>query len=159
MTTTPLEAAVRDFLEQKRIAVAGVSRSKNQAANAIYRKLRATDYEVFAVNPKTETVEGDSCYPRLAAIPGNVDAVVIATCPEAAPEVVRECAELGIERVWMHRSFGRGSVSDEAVRLCEEHGIRVIPGGCPMMFCAPVDPAHRCMRWFLKLTGGLPKAA
>ncbi len=159
MDSTLLEDAVRDFLEQKRIAVAGVSRSKDQAANAIYKKLRASGYRVFAVNPKTESVEGDACYPSLSAIPAGVDGVVIATHPDAAPDVVRECTELGIGRVWMHRSFGRGSVSSEAVALCREHDIRVIPGACPMMYCAPVDGGHRCMRWLLGVFGGLTKAA
>jgi hypothetical protein len=56
----------------------------------------------------------------------------------------------------MHRSFGTGSVSEEAVNLCREKGIEVIPGACPMMFCEPVDFGHRCMRWLLKVTGGLP---
>ncbi len=153
------EEAVRDFLAQKRIAVAGVSRSANEAANLIYRKLRDSGYRVFAVNPRAESVEGDDCYPRLAAIPGGVDAVVIATHPAVAPAVVHECVDQGIGRVWMHRSFGQGSVSDEALALCREHGIRVIPGGCPLMFCSPVDVGHRCMRWWLRLTGSLPKAA
>ncbi len=150
---------IDDFLAQPRIAVAGVSRSSDQAANYNYRKLRELGYEVFAVNPRAESVEGDPCYPSLAALPQPVDAVLVATAPAATLEVVRECVELGIPRVWMHRSFGQGSVNDEAVALCREHGIAVIPGGCPMMFRAPVDLGHRCMRWLLRLTGGLPRAA
>lgn len=160
MKITPgLEEAVRDFLAQKRIAVAGVSRSANEAGNVIYRKLRDAGYKVFAVNPKTDTVEGTDCYRSLAAIPGSVDAVVVATHASVTPDVVDECASLGIGRVWMHRSFGRGSVNDAAVVLCEANGIRVIAGGCPMMFCAPVDVGHRCMRFLLGVTGGLPRAA
>ena len=155
-----LEATVREFLAQRRIAVAGVSRTDtDEAANLIYRKLRDGGYQVFAVNPRAESVEGDVCYRDLGEVPGGVDAVVIATHPEATPQVVRRCAELGIGRVWMHRSFGPGSVAEEAVSLCREHGITVIPGGCPMMFLAPVDIGHRCMRWLLSLTGGLPEAA
>lgn len=154
-----LNEVVEEFLAQKRIAVAGVSRGGNEAANHIYRKLRDAGYQVFATNPHTGQVEGDVCYPNLAAIPGPVDGVVIATSPAATEQVVRECAELGISRVWMHRSFGQGSVSDGAVEFCREHNIAVIPGGCPMMFCAPVDFGHKCMRWFLGLTGGLPKQA
>jgi predicted CoA-binding protein len=157
--TNALEIAVRGFLEQRRIAVAGVSRSKNEAANFIFRKLRDCGYQAFAVNPKTDRAEGAVCYPTLASIPGGVDAVVVATPPSAAPELVRQGVALGIGWVWMHRSFGQGSVSDEAVALCLENGIRVIPGGCPMMFCSPVDLPHRCMRWVLRLTGGLPTAA
>lgn len=155
-----LQATVREFLAHKRIAVAGVSRTEtNEAANLIYRKLRDSGYQVFAVNPQAATVEGDDCYPDLAAIPGGVDAVVIATHPDVASEIVRGCADLGITSVWMHRSFGQGSVSQEAIELCEKNGIRLIPRGCPMMFLAPVDLGHRCMRWFLSLTGKLPRAA
>jgi predicted CoA-binding protein len=154
--TMNLKDAAAAFLAQRRIAVAGVSRSKGQAANIVYTTLRKRGYEVYAVNPKAERVEGDVCYPSLGAIPVGVDGVVIATHPDVTTQVVRECVELGIPRVWMHRSFGSGSVSKEAVGLCEEAGIDVIAGGCPMMFLESADVGHRCMRWILGITGGLP---
>ena len=153
-----LRENVDDFLAQKRIAVAGVSRhASDEAANLIYRRLRESGYQVFALNPNTEKVEGDPCYPNLEAVPEPIDAVVIATRPEVSEQIVRECGAAGVTRVWMHRSFGTGSVSDEATRFCEENGITVIPGGCPMMFCEPVDFGHKCMRWVLGIFGGLPK--
>lgn len=147
---------VTDFLAQKRIAVAGVSRGKD-AANHVYLKLRNAGYEVFPINPNASEVEGDTCYPSLEAIADGVDGVVIATHPNITNTVVQDCAKLGITRVWMHRSFGQGSVSEEAVKYCQENGITVIAGGCPMMFCEPVDVVHKCMRWVLNATGGLPK--
>lgn len=153
---TTLQEAVDDFLAQRRIAVAGVSRSGSEAANLIYRKLRDAGYEVFAVNPKATTVEGDPCYPDLAALPERPDGVVIVTPPDAAEGLVQTCADLGIPRVWMHRSFGTGSVSDEAVSLGQKLGLTVIPGACPMMYVDPVDGGHTYIRWILKLTGGLP---
>lgn len=152
-----LEETVGDFLAQKRIAVAGVSRSGREAANLIYRKLRSRGYLVFAINPNSEEVEGDICYPDLKSIPGGVDGIVIATHPKVTDQIVRECAELGISRMWIHRSFGNGSVSEAAVDFCRENNLTVIPGGCPMMYCEPVDIGHKCMRWVLNLTGGLPK--
>lgn len=148
----PLNAA-REFLAARRIAVAGVSRDRTQAANLIYRRLRDTGHEVVAINPSTDRVEGDPCWPDLRAVPGRVDGVVISTPPAAAAGVVRACVELGIPRVWMHRAFGVGSVSEEAVALCRSHGIAVIAGGCPMMYCGKVDLGHRCMRWVLQLRG------
>ena len=151
------KSMVDDFLAQKTIAVAGVSRSQKDApANLIYRKLREAGYQVFPINPHAEVVEDDPCYPDLKAIPEALEAVVIATRPETTEEIVHQCAEAGVSRVWLHRSFGQGSVSEAAVNFCQEHDIAVIPGGCPMMFCEPVDFGHRCMRWFLGLTGGLP---
>ena len=148
-----LQQAAKDFLTLKRLAVAGVSRKGDVAANAVYKKLRKTGYEVFAMNPNADEVEGDPCYHSLSSIPGGVDGVVIATHPSVTLQLVKECGELGIKHIWMHRSFGQGSVDDEAVKLGKELGLTVIPGSCPMMFCEPVDIAHKCMRWFLRVGG------
>lgn len=152
----PLEQAAEDFLSVDHIAIAGVSRSSKEAANGIYRKLRAEGYHVVPINPNAEEVEGDPCFPDLASVPDPIHGVVIATHPAATPAVVRECTELGIRRVWMHRSFGDGSVSDEGVRLCREHGIEVIAGACPLMYRRGADVGHKCIRWVLGLTGKLP---
>lgn len=149
-------ARVSEFLSLRRIAVAGVSRDSQQPANLIYRKLKTAAHEVFAVNPNATQVEGGPCYPDLRSIPQPIDGVVITTHPSVTVRVVRECLELGIRRLWLHRSFGQGSVSDEAIRVCKEAGIDCIVGGCPMMYCEPVDFGHRCMKWLLKLNNRVP---
>lgn len=154
------QQAIDDFLAQPRIAVAGVSReAAGHGGNVVYKRLRERGYQVFAVNPNTDTIEGDTCYRDLRSIPGGVDAVVIATAPEAAESVARECKELGITRVWMHRSFGAGSVSSEAHEFCRANGIASIAGGCPLMYGKPSDGGHRMMRWWLGLFGRLPREA
>jgi predicted CoA-binding protein len=159
-TTTTLDAKVHDFLAQKRIAVAGVSRnhSHHPVGNQIYQRLKNSGHAVFAVNPHMQTFEGDRCYPNLQSIPGGVDGVVIITRPDTTAQIVRDCDKAGVRRVWMHQSLAKdsGSVSPEAVEYCRQHEIRVIAGACPMMFGDGVDVGHTCMRWFMKLTGGLP---
>lgn len=147
---------VAAFLNGKRIAVAGVSRSKTGVANAIFRKLRDAGFEVFAVNPNAAEVEGVPCYADIPAIPGEVDGVVIATHPGAALTIVQQCAEKGVKQIWFHRSFGQGSVSHRAVEECRRLGIAVIENGCPMMFVEPVDGAHKCFRWWLQMFGKVP---
>ncbi|MFA6167884.1 MAG: CoA-binding protein [Gemmatimonadaceae bacterium] len=144
---------ITDFLRGKRIAVAGVSRGADSAANPVYRKLRSAGFEVFPVNPHASVVEGVSCYPDLESIPGTLDGVVVATHPDQSIAIVRQTVARKVPRVWFHRSFGQGSVSDAAVRECEAHGIACIVGGCPLMFCEPVDVGHRCMRWWLDRRG------
>jgi uncharacterized protein len=151
-----LPSSVAGFLTGKRFAVAGVSRSPTQAANAVYRKLRGAGFAVFPVNPNANEVESDRCYPDLASLPGPIDGVVIATHPNVSVELVRQCAALGISQVWLHRSFGRGSVSPEAIQECKARGIRCIEGGCPLMYCEPVDLGHRCFRWWLRRGGRVP---
>ena len=154
MPTIPRQVA--EFLSKKRIAVVGVSRDFQQPANAIYRKLKGAGYQVYAINPNAEMIEGDPCYPDLHSVPESVEAVMIVTHPDLAAKVVRECAVLGISQVWLHRSFGQGSASEEAEQECERRNINCLAGGCPMMYCEPVDFAHRCMRWVLKLQNRLP---
>jgi predicted CoA-binding protein len=151
-----LREAARDFLAHRRVAVVGVSRGGDTAANVIYRRMRRDGYEVFAVNPNATEVEGDPCWPALDALPDGVETVVVGTPPDAAAEVVAACARAGVRRVWLHRSFGTGSVDPAAVELARRHGMAVLAGGCPMMYLDPVDPAHRCFRWLLGATGKLP---
>jgi predicted CoA-binding protein len=152
----PLPASVAEFLKGKRIAVAGVSHSASQPANAILRKLRGAGYDVIPVNPSASTLEGVACHPDITSIPGTVDGVIVATHPNVSLEIVRQCAERGVKQVWFHRSIGDGSVSGAAVEACKTHGIECIVGGCPLMYCAPVDPFHRCARWWLGLKGRVP---
>ncbi len=154
MTRVPQKVA--EFLGTTRIAVAGVSRSGTQPANLIFRRLRDTGHEVFAVNPKAATVEGVTCYPNLAAVPGPLEAVMVVTPPQAASDIARQAADCGVGHVWFHRSFGEGSVSAEAVEACRARGIEPIVGGCPMMFCGSVDLGHACMRWWLQRRGRVP---
>lgn len=155
---TAIKEAATEFLANKRIAVTGVSRNpSNHGSNVVYQRLRDRGYEVFAVNPNAETVEGDPAYRDLASIPGGVDAVVIGTRPETAEQTMRECVDLGIKRVWMHRSFGGGSVSQAATAYGREHGVEVIDGGCPLMFDPCADTGHKVMKWMFTMTGNVPR--
>ena len=153
---TTMKEAASEFLANKRIAVTGVSRRpSDHGANTVYKRMRDRGYEVFAVNPNTDEVEGDHSYHDLKSIPGGVDGVVIGTRPETADVTMRECVELGIKQVWMHRGPGAGSVSKAATDYGRQHGITVIDGGCPCMFGPTADFGHKIMR--LILSGHVPK--
>jgi uncharacterized protein len=158
MTIVPIQEAAAAFLAIRRVAVTGVSRTpQGHGGNIVYARLRERGYEVFAVNPNAEEAEGDPCYHDLASIPGGVDAVVIATAPDAAEETMRECVELGIDQVWMHRAFGAGSVSVIAADEGRRHGITVIDGGCPLMFEPTSDGGHRFLRVVCTATKKVPR--
>jgi predicted CoA-binding protein len=152
-----IKQATSEFLAHKRVAVTGVSRNRKSGhgSNTVYKRLRERGYEVFAVNPNADEVEGDPSYKDLRSIPGGVDAVVIGTRPERAEQTMRDCAELGITRVWMHRGPGAGSVSPAATAYGREHGITVIDGGCPCMFGPTADLSHKVMR--IVYAGHVPK--
>jgi predicted CoA-binding protein len=152
-----LPPSVAAFLAGGRIVVAGVSRSGRAPANAIFRRFRECGYEAIPMNPKTAEVEGARSYPDLASVPGDVHCVLIATHPSVAASIVREAAGRGIRNIWFHRSFGAGSTSPEALRTCQQLEITPIVGGCPLMYCQPVDPVHRFFRWWLHLRHRVPE--
>ena len=155
---TAIKDAAAAFLGHKRIAVTGVSRSpENHGGNVVYNRLRDRGYDVFPVDPNAEEVEGDAAYADLRSIPGGIEAVVIATRPEYADATMRECVELGIEHVWMHRGPGAGSVSGTATTYGRAHGISVIDGGCPCMFGPTAEGGSMAMRFLFTLTGNVPR--
>ncbi|MCX6174924.1 MAG: CoA-binding protein [Ignavibacteriales bacterium] len=150
------EQKVKDFLNQKSIAIAGVSRNpQGSVGNPIYKKFKENGYNIFPVNPNAEMIEGDKCYPNLKSIPEKVDAVFIATSPAISTEIVKQSIDAGVKTIWFHRSMGNGSFSEEAAKLGEGKGITVIRSGCPMMYISKVDPFHKMMRFFMKLFGKL----
>jgi predicted CoA-binding protein len=148
-----IDNMVEEFLAQKKIAVVGVSDKRDTGCNLNYRKFKETGYQVFAVNPRISEFEGDPCYPDLKSIPEKPDAVFILTNPKITEQIVQECVDLGIKHVWMHCMMGTKpglvqgmtSVSQDAVQMCRENGIAVIPGSCPNQFLKP-DFGHAMMR-------------
>lgn len=151
-----LPPKIEEFLAETSIAVAGVSRNPHQPANAIFKKLQKSGHRTYAINPNAAVIDGETCYPDIASLPEPVGAVMIATHPNVSTDIVRQCAGAGIKHVWFHRSFGDGSVSQEAVHEGEKHGMNCVVGGCPMMYCEPVDFAHKCMKWILKMQKRVP---
>lgn len=157
-----IDNLVHDFLEQKRIAVVGVSDKRETGCNLGYRRFRAAGYTVSAVNPHITSFEGDPCYPDLKSIPDKPDAVFILANPKVTDEIVQQCVDLGIKHVWMHcmmgtkpgLAAGTSSVSQEAVAKCRANGITVIPGSCPNQFLNP-DFGHGMMRMMWRTVGFL----
>lgn len=157
-----IDSLVEDFLSQKKIAVVGVSDKRETGCNLAYRRFKETGYAVSAVNPRLTSFEGDPCYPDLSSVPDKPDGVFILTNPKITEQVVQECVELGIKRVWMHCMMGTKpnlasgitSVSQDAVRVCQENDITVIPGSCPNQFLKP-DFGHTIMRVIWRTLGFL----
>ncbi len=155
-----IDELVKDFLAQKKLAVVGVSDKRETGCNMSYKKFKQAGYQVFAVNPRITTFEGDPCYPDLKSLPEKPEAVFILASPKVTDQIVQQCVELGVKRVWMHCMMGTkpgaaanmSSVSPEAVKLCRENGITVIPGSCPNQFIKP-DVGHAIMRGLWRALG------
>ena len=152
--------AVKDVLAQHRLAVVGASEDPRSFGNTIFRELKSHGYDTVPVNPNVETIDGETCYPDIASVPGVVDGVVMMVKAATAPDVIRECVGRGIKRVWLFKGLGgSGALSDEAMQLCQDNHIEVVAGACPLMFLEPVAWFHRAHRGVRRLNGSLAKAS
>jgi uncharacterized protein len=153
---TTLAVVANDFLAQRRIALVGVSRDPRDLSRKLFEELRRRGYEVLPVHPTLESVDGVPCARRLQDVSPRVDGALLMTPPAETSRVVRDCAESGVPRVWMHRGVGQGAVSAQALSYCRDHGIAVVAGACPYMFLPRTGFVHRTHGLLARLMGHHP---
>jgi predicted CoA-binding protein len=148
---------IHEFLAEKRLGMVGVSQKPQDFSRTLFKELRSRGYEVVPVNPAVAEVDGQICYKSVQEVQPPVSSVLLMTAPVVTEQVVRECAEAGVQRVWMYRATSQGAVSKEAVRFCETRGMAVIPGECPYMFLHDAGFGHKVHGWVRKIIGAYPK--
>ena len=135
------------FLAHRRLAVVGVSRDPRDFSRTVVAELTWRGYEVVPVNP-TGFKEGEAAFVRrVQDIVPPVEAALLMTPPAVTNQAVKDCAEAGIRHVWMHQGVGRGAASPAAIAFCEDHGISVVSGACPLMYLPETGFVHRAHRW------------
>jgi predicted CoA-binding protein len=154
-----MKELAQEFLAQKRIAIVGVTRDTKGWGRTLYDEFKKRGYDTYAVNPNATALQGIQCYPSLSKLPMKVDGVLLAVPPAVTDQVVREVAELGIPRVWMHKGAGAGAVSESAIQFCKDKNIAAVYGVCPFMYLHPQGFGHKMHYTFARWFGGLPKDA
>lgn len=120
---------VKDFLRQKKFAVAGSFRNETKYAYKILKTLIKKGYEVYPVNPRFSDVDGVRCYKSVSDIPFDVDVVNVVTPPPVTETIIKECREKSIKRVWLQP----GAENEAAIKFCHDNNINVIHGLCVML--------------------------
>lgn len=144
--------SIDKFLSAKNIAVVGVSRNNKKFGFSAYSNLKSKGFNVFAVNPNTEKIDGDACYKSLNLIPERIDGVLVVLPPEKSNEIVKQAHSLNINNIWLQQ----GAESDEAISFCEGNGMNIIYKQCILMFSEPLSFPHNFHRWINKITNKIP---
>jgi predicted CoA-binding protein len=144
-----MDQITQDFLQAKRLAVVGVSRSATKFGTTIYTELKARGFDVYGVNPQMDVIAGDKCYPSISELAGKVDGAVICLPPQKAAEVIREAAAAGIKKIWLQQ----GSQSLETAKAAREAGVTPVEGKCILIYAGKVTSFHAFHKFFASVLG------
>ena len=146
-----MDTVIQDFINGKRIALAGASRSGKKFGNIACKELKDRGYEVFLIHPEAKEIDGVPCYLNLANVREKVDGVLVSLPPRQAGEMLREAASLELRNVWLQQ----GAETPELIALGRDLGLNLVSGKCILMYAQPVRGFHGLHRFVVKLMGQL----
>ena len=144
---------IQKFLEPRKLAIAGASRSLKKFGGVVFNELHAKGFILYPVNPNAEEIQGVKCYKSVDELPSEVEHLLVLTPKEETDSVIQSAIQKGIKMIWIQQK----SETIESVKIIEEAGIPVIHNKCIMMFATPVKGVHGFHRFLTKTFGGYPK--
>jgi predicted CoA-binding protein len=152
-----MKTTIEHFIRNKEVALVGASQNQKKWGNMLFRELKKKGYTVYPVNLNATEIEGVKCYPTIGALPPEIRNAIIVLPPEITEQIVKECVQSGINRVWLHKGAGgKGASSKIAIEFCKANGIEVVYDLCPLMFFPPVG-MHKVHFWLKRLVGRMPE--
>jgi predicted CoA-binding protein len=123
----PSREAIKQILEEAtNIAVVGLSDKPDRTSYMVAEAMQLRGYKIIPVNPNAERILGETCYPTLSAIPGNVHIVNVFRRSETVVPVAEEAVAIGAKVFWLQQ----GIVNDEAADIASAGGLKVIMDRC-----------------------------
>jgi uncharacterized protein len=146
-----MQQAIQNFINGKRVAVLGASRSGKKFGNIAAKELSERGYQVSLVHPEAQTIDGITCYPNLASLQGKIDGVFISVPAKHVEPIFSQASELGMKNVWLQQN----AETPELIAKGNELGLNLVYGKCILMYAPPVNSFHGFHRWVMKLFGKL----
>jgi len=146
-----MDKMIEDFVQGKRLAVVGLSRTGKKFGNIAFKELKERGYQLYPVHPEAKEIDGERCYPSLTALPSPVDGVLVSLPPKKAISVLQDAASAGLKNIWLQQGSESAEVFAQAHRL----GLNIISGKCILMYAQPVRAFHAFHRFVNKLVGQL----
>jgi uncharacterized protein len=144
---------INNFLKDKQIAIAGVSRNPKKFGYLVFKELISKGYKVLPVNPNTDVLDNIKCYHHIEELPSDVDSLLILTPKSKTDKTLRTAINKGIKNIWVQQM----SETQNTLKIAEEYQQEIIHHKCIFMFTEPVEGFHKFHRTLVKIFGGIPK--
>src|SRR5215471_11202737 len=136
MPTSLRRGSLAPFFRPSSVALIGATEQEGSVGRSMLSNLTAAPFQgmVYAVNPKRSKVLGLPCYPRIGAVPGNVDLAVVATPASTVPAVVQACVDAKVKAAIIisagfREAGARGKELEEQIRSGSSN-MRIIGPNC-----------------------------
>ncbi|MDO5715547.1 MAG: CoA-binding protein [Tissierellia bacterium] len=110
------------MLENKNWAVIGVTDDRSRYGYKIPVAMRKHGYNVYGINPKYDSIDGEKIYSSLSELPETVDAIDMVVAPKFGKDYLREAHKLGIKNVF----FQPGTYDEEIFELAKELNFNIV---------------------------------
>jgi predicted CoA-binding protein len=118
---------IQRVLNQARtVAIVGLSPNELRASYFVGFYLKRHGYSVIPVNPGQKSILGETCYKRLADVPGRIDVVNVFRAPDALPGIAAEAVAVGAGNLWCQF----GVINQEGARIAAAGGLSVVMDRC-----------------------------
>jgi hypothetical protein len=121
-----IEKNKQEMLKKKTWAVIGVTQNKEKFGYKIWKKLKDNNYEVYAINPKYDEIEGEKCFSSLKDLPVKPEVIDFVVPPAVSLKYIDEANELGIEYLW----FQPGTADEKVIDKAEDLGMNIVFHDC-----------------------------
>jgi len=116
----------RILTENNSIAVVGLSANESRPSFFAAKYMQYHGYKIIPVNPRYETVLGETCYPDLESIPVPIDIVDVFQRSDRVMPTAESAVGIGAKTLWMQL----GVINEEAAQLAKQAGMDVVMNRC-----------------------------
>jgi predicted CoA-binding protein len=121
------------FLNEKKLAIAGVSRNPRKFGNVIFRTLKGKGYSITPINPNGGTIDGNVCTDSIANLGSDIQNLLIVTHKRETKKALEEAISKGISNIWIQN----GCETEESIKIAQEKNINLVSKACFMMYASP----------------------
>jgi len=121
------------FLNNKDMAIAGVSRDTKKFGYHVFKTLTDKGYNIIPVNPSADAIDGIFCIHAIHDIPSGINNLLIVTHKDKSKMVIQEAIEKGIKNIWIQN----GCETEEAIQLATDNNINLVAKACILMYASP----------------------
>lgn len=117
---------IRQILSLNKVAVVGMSKNEEKAANYVPKYLISQGYDILPVNPTADVILDRKCHSTLSDISEPIDIVDVFRPSDQVLPVIQEAIKKKPKVIWLQE----GIHNEEAENMARNAGIKVVYNRC-----------------------------